>query len=189
VLFLDQDFIDEVWDIVYPGQRADYALDWREDVFRSSTEDVNKRIRNAEVALDYERYGESYAEKAAAAREVLPELKKELAGINERNLWKSFCPVQRKELADVSANFEVRRTDYRGNILAGTADVQLDCHAGHPLRIEIKPSMGDDYPSVLRQMKASGCNVLYLGHYAGSGATLDQVRKMFAASGIRILLH
>jgi hypothetical protein len=59
--------------------------------------------------------------------------------------------------------------------------------------IEIKPTMGDDYPAVLRQIKASrfwrnGISALVIGTYTGVGATLDQVRRMFEASGIRVLM-
>ncbi len=73
---------------------------------------------------------------------------------------------------------------------SGSADVQISRWRGqHDLRIEIKPAMGDDYPAVLRQMKASCCNVLYLVAYTGSGATLDQVKQMFRAAGIRVITH
>jgi len=73
---------------------------------------------------------------------------------------------------------------------SGSADVQISRWQGqHDLRIEIKPAMGDDYPAVLRQMKASYCNVLYLVAYTGSGATLDQVKRMFKAAGIRVITH
>lgn len=57
------------------------------------------------------------------------------------------------------------------------------------LRVEIKPVMGDDYPAVLRQMKDSLCNALYLVQYTGEGASLSQVKEMFSASGIRVLMH
>jgi len=80
---------------------------------------------------------------------------------------------------------EGNRTTY-----SGSADVQISQYRSRPeLRIEIKPAMGDDYPAVLRQMKASYCNVLYLVSYTGSGATLDQVKRMFKAAGIRVITH
>jgi hypothetical protein len=46
-------------------------------------------------------------------------------------------------------------------------------------RIECKPSLGDDYPAVLRQMRAAKTNSLVIGAYAGTGATLEQVREVF----------
>jgi hypothetical protein len=58
--------------------------------------------------------------------------------------------------------------------------------------IELKPTLGDDYPAVIRQIKASkffggGIPVVVIGSYNGIGATLDQVSRMFEASGIRFL--
>jgi hypothetical protein len=63
--------------------------------------------------------------------------------------------------------------------------------------VEIKPSIGDDYPGILRQMKGQGqsarfrgiegvCVLLY-GKFEARGATLDQVKKIFAEAGIRMV--
>jgi hypothetical protein len=48
--------------------------------------------------------------------------------------------------------------------------------------IEIKPIVGDDYPAVLRQMKANGSEVLLLRDYVGTGATREQFIKTFATA-------
>jgi hypothetical protein len=51
--------------------------------------------------------------------------------------------------------------------------------------IEIKTSLGDDYPAVPRQMKSvrpRGECMLLVGQYSGQGASLDQVRRIFQAS-------
>jgi hypothetical protein len=61
--------------------------------------------------------------------------------------------------------------------------------------IEIKPSVGDDYPAVLRQMAALDraydgiCRFLFLEKYTGVGATEQQFRKVFAASGKRVVFR
>jgi hypothetical protein len=55
------------------------------------------------------------------------------------------------------------------------------------LPIELKPTVADEYPAILRQMRRSGASILLLGEYLGVGATLDQVRTMFAQSGLRML--
>lgn len=55
-------------------------------------------------------------------------------------------------------------------------------------KIEIKPALSDDYPSVLRQMMANESTILFTGSYSGQGATLDQVRKIFKASNRTIIL-
>lgn len=56
-------------------------------------------------------------------------------------------------------------------------------------KVECKPTLGDDYPAVLRQMKANNDNALLLGEggYSGVGATFDQVRQIFATSKIKIV--
>jgi hypothetical protein len=64
--------------------------------------------------------------------------------------------------------------------------------------VELKPSLGDDYPSVLRQMKANSTRamkhgygnvhcVLVIGGFCAAGATLDQVRRIFAMSGFPVV--
>jgi hypothetical protein len=73
------------------------------------------------------------------------------------------------------------------------------------LMVEVKPSLGDDFPAVLRQMKAQrdrhavlvqigklsgypACRwVLAVGEYAGRGATFDQVTEMFEAADIMVI--
>lgn len=69
-----------------------------------------------------------------------------------------------------------------------TIYVSSSKHDVYPVKIELKPSLSDDYPSVLRQMLANKSAVLVTNYYTGTGATLEQVRKMFAASGKYIIL-
>lgn len=54
--------------------------------------------------------------------------------------------------------------------------------------IEIKPSVGDDYPAILRQMRANGATVLLTEKYIGTGADLDQVRRFFTTASKRVVL-
>jgi hypothetical protein len=57
-------------------------------------------------------------------------------------------------------------------------------------RVELKPSVGDDYPAILREMIAHESNVLLIGKggYGGIGATFEQLKKIFGASQIRVIL-
>lgn len=55
------------------------------------------------------------------------------------------------------------------------------------VKIEIKPSIGDDYPAVLRQMRANHSNVLLVRDYCGRGATRQQFIKTFAAASIDVV--
>ncbi|HEY2530306.1 MAG TPA: hypothetical protein VGJ20_20610 [Xanthobacteraceae bacterium] len=60
---------------------------------------------------------------------------------------------------------------------------------GMPFRVEIKPTVGDDYPAVLRQMRRSECNILFVERYAGVGATEEQFKAIFRAAGIRVVFR
>jgi hypothetical protein len=53
--------------------------------------------------------------------------------------------------------------------------------------IELKPTVGDDYPAVLRQMKRTGADVLVVGNYTGAGATREQFVKTMATEGVRVV--
>ena len=58
---------------------------------------------------------------------------------------------------------------------------------------EIKPSLGDDFPAVLRQMKnnsnryRSTFSVCIIDEFSASGATYEQVQQMFRASKFSLL--
>jgi hypothetical protein len=51
----------------------------------------------------------------------------------------------------------------------------------HSFKIELKPLMGDDFPSVLRQMKRNDADTLVNGEFESKSCTLSQVRGMFGA--------
>jgi hypothetical protein len=67
------------------------------------------------------------------------------------------------------------------------ADVVLDHVPLGGLRIEIKPFVGDDYPSVLRQMRHQRTSVLLLEKYDGTSVTCDEFVAMFARSGRKVI--
>lgn len=116
-------------------------------------------------------------------------------------------PYQRVEnpIEELTCEFEVRGADveisnctvHLNNIRTRTTNVVRHLsmgtyndgriHVMPAIRVEIKPSMGDDYPAVLRQMQAVSSNTLLIDQYTGSGATLDQMTAMFAASGIVVI--
>lgn len=53
--------------------------------------------------------------------------------------------------------------------------------------IEIKPTVGDDFPAVLRQMESSGARILFIENYSGSGATFEQFCAFFATAQIQVV--
>ena len=62
----------------------------------------------------------------------------------------------------------------------------LICTLGS-LRIELKPVVGDDYPAVLRQMKRTRADVLFVGEYTGQGATQEQFMQTMETAEIRVV--
>lgn len=81
-------------------------------------------------------------------------------------------------------NVKPARFEYHG------IDVMVFWNLGQhygDLGIEIKPTMSDDFPDVLRQMKKNGSVMLLLEQYTGHGATFNQVKKMFAAENRQIV--
>ena len=55
------------------------------------------------------------------------------------------------------------------------------------MRIEIKPAIGDDYPSILRQAKRSCANVLFCQSISADGATDTEIIDIFHLSKIEIV--
>jgi hypothetical protein len=53
--------------------------------------------------------------------------------------------------------------------------------------VEIKPAVGDDYPAVLRQMRRTHSDTLFLETYTGTGATAEQMASMFQTAGIVVV--
>jgi hypothetical protein len=109
-------------------------------------------------------------------------------------------PDQTMEFAIVTRGFEDGGWDVR--FRAQAINKPAEVHAEVVLAIEIKPSLGDDYPAVLRQMKANRGSlpasgpetpanlarvVLVFDQFAASGATLEQVRGIFAASRFKMV--
>lgn len=89
--------------------------------------------------------------------------------------------------------FEVEGWDVKINasIIAGNIssmeDLRISCF------VEIKPTLGDDFPSVLRQMKANmpymsekRLFVLVYNQFTASSVTEDQVKSIFAKSGFSV---
>lgn len=58
---------------------------------------------------------------------------------------------------------------------------------GYEYKIELKPSVGDDFPSVMRQMKLLGAPTLILERYEGRGVPEPAFRKMMGLGGMRVI--
>jgi len=187
-MFLDQEFAGDVFDFCHGGARIRDVLRERAGCFEPLVRDQMKIIedmRKPWMLVSLELSPEEAEARAVEAQRVIDE------EIQPKHNAELSREVTREELSKVTVEFEVPmrvQDGYNRTRMTGPADVQLKWY-GYVVRIEIKPDMGDDYPAVLREMRASHCNVLYLVNYNGAGATLDQVKRMFEASDILIVEH
>jgi len=55
--------------------------------------------------------------------------------------------------------------------------------------IEIKPTVSDDYPAVLRQMRRARTRVLFLEQYTGKGASREQFIQTFKTARIEVVFR
>lgn len=65
-------------------------------------------------------------------------------------------------------------------------DIDLSTHLFWA-KIECKPSIGEDYPAILRQMKRNKCEYLVYERFVAESVPLEKVKKIFAASEIRMI--
>jgi hypothetical protein len=72
----------------------------------------------------------------------------------------------------------------------------FDVHITHPactFLVELKPTLGDEYPAVLRQIITGGRydgrrRTLIVGSYLGTGATFDMVIEIFRRSSVHVVM-
>jgi uncharacterized protein (DUF3820 family) len=55
------------------------------------------------------------------------------------------------------------------------------------ISVELKPALGDDYPSVMRQMQRLHCSLIVVGQYTGRGVSEPQLRQMFEANDCQLV--
>lgn len=60
-------------------------------------------------------------------------------------------------------------------------------HGKGPLRVEVKPIVGDDYPNVLRQMKSLRETQLLVAEFTATTTSWDEFLKVFSMSGIQVI--
>jgi hypothetical protein len=181
VLFLDDAFCAQFMTVFKP----------RAELLRRFTDEV-LRMRRSIVARrkDARSYGSSAGHYVAEANEC-----EELLAAYDKPLeWKiQFDKVFEWDGVDVRLDVLIRTTiampwfySY-GPIRFDF--VNLDDTAMTRAQIEIKPTVGDDYPAILRQMRGNHSNVLFTEKYTGVGATTEQFVKTFALSDKRVIFR
>lgn len=71
--------------------------------------------------------------------------------------------------------------------VAGLEDMSMSFNMS--LKIEIKPSIGDDYPQVLRQMRRSGSTFLLTQSYHGEGVDKPTFIKFMDSQGVKVIFE
>ena len=174
VLFLDDDYCRAFVAAVLPTLEAEV----REEYHRYREEQrrgILDRIEAAEggrreaIANQAKYAGWDYAAHYAG---VLEDLRARLSAHDAfpERVALDIQPVFERRGIDVSLHVEIRTE-------------QGETLKRREVAIEIKPTVGDDYPAVLRQMNQSESHCLFLETYTGVGATETQFRRIFAASG------
>jgi uncharacterized protein (DUF3820 family) len=89
--------------------------------------------------------------------------------------------------------FEVRGWDVE--LAARVSMPRWEIYRSARIYIEIKPSLGDDFPATLRQMKANKFEaydepiyyLLLIDQFAATGAALDQVKQIFGTANFGLI--
>jgi hypothetical protein len=204
VLFLDDAFCVRFMRAVFPG--------FDDAVRREFGGDRNARLgsieseieRKSKAAQDYDRWAEQEKSKSGYAPDdyyanQAVKCHTEVSNLGARRIALSAA-VGEIEFTFRRA-FEVGGVDVTIEVKAHSAAHGSDdpismtwcewqgrmyCSEG---KIEIKPSIGDDYPAVLRQMRANGSHFLFTERYTGVGATEEQFVKTFALSDIKVVFR
>jgi hypothetical protein len=90
---------------------------------------------------------------------------------------------------EIVKSFEIKGADVELQIIFRVSHPDLWFPDLAPIRVEIKPTVGDDYPAVLRQMRRAETKVLFLEHYTGKGATREQFIQTFKTANIAVVFR
>lgn len=194
VRFLDPLFRAAVISLTQNVQEA-RIRDWNE-----RARDLKESLRKLPAVIDSKEESLKYNQKMLAnpigSAGVPPGYRQRQISEIEQEL-----PSLRTQLADTqtkfatfphlpllsSVAFEQHGVDAR--ILWAFLETLPDVRSGHnPLtfNIEIKPSLGDDYPTVMRQIQRLQCSILLIETYSGT-VPLPVLQQMFAANSTQLL--
>lgn len=201
VLFLDDRFCLQFMRAVFPG--------FEQTVRREVEKDRNARLKTIEAEIEAESTRAQHCERCANEERLKYEQPRYVKEAAEN---RAKISKLRERHASLSAAFGEIEFTFRRAFEVGGVDVTIETHAhstahggDDPIsltwcqwrgkryctegKIEIKPSVGDDYPAVLRQMRANDSHILFTQAYTGIGATEEQFIKTFALSGIKVVFR
>lgn len=206
VMFLDDAFCERFVRVIRPelNDRLRSELDERR---AGKLEDIEKKINETNDGLQRNILDAAEYDDYAAGRKICAYYKDNAKYWQDRRDYcRKYTVDYRAKLGELALqraawavplgaisltferHFEVRGVDVRLQLTA--IDDQHKIRTTWPTRlIEIKPSVGDDYPAVLRQMRANGSEILFTERYTGVGATEEQFIKTFALSDIKVVFR
>lgn len=188
VRFLDYAFQQAALRLI-AGKKIGDALSNHID---NMSKDIRDKIRYAQIemqnATKYLASLSTYHWSKETSEQALVELPKEIAGlefqlnqIQSSDTWTmKVQPLFEQLGVDV-----ILRWHWTG---PGLFPDWRDYGYAGSVNIEIKPTLGDDYPTTMRQMQRLGCHAVVVGEYIGRAVTKSQVRQMFAANGSGMIL-
>jgi hypothetical protein len=194
-LFLAPDYREAFLDLVDLDWTATH-WGWHCDRLRNDLGRWEEAVANAEREV-----AEAQERERAAGRDPTTERTGWYFGKSaEQTLANAREQLAQAQAQDDAMTLHTRAVFEEGNIdVCIGADLYADAARKNHLRstslnIEVKPTVGDDYPSVLRQMNRASVTMgpakyLFLEAYTGVGVTEAQLRQIFKASGKRVVFR
>lgn len=171
VLFLEDNFCLKFFHSI---SRIKRSIDEGTKELPAILAQINSDISTIESKPRNEFHGIKNWRRTDAEEKMLSDLRVRAGGIEAEMKSRKFRIINRQ--------FELKGVDVKFTVEGFLKSVTL-C-------VEIKPAVGDDYPAVLRQMRAKGnfpYHVLFLERYSGTGATEEQFIKTFNSAGISVV--
>jgi hypothetical protein len=197
-LFVDEDFRRRFVVHVLGGQdrvRQAALKQKNSQIARHENEIVGLKDKIAGLKDHIERDPKRFSDLAwerKMSEQRISESEKEILKLEHK--IRSLQPVHSPEIK-TSAEFEMHGLDLMIRYSVTMERLEWSVYRGE-LGVECKPSVGDDYPAILRQIGAASrhydCTlILFIGQdgYVGTGATFKQVKTIFKSRNIDIVLQ
>jgi hypothetical protein len=190
VLFLADDFCERFIRHLHPdieGQARQELSDRRQakiEKLQKEIVDSEKHLPSVLKYLKKDKNDKHWLNCVDLERQGLAKNRKQLSALLALEISGIIAAISFQEKEFEKTGVDVR---LRGNMTTRSNCEATSDYFGYA--IEIKPVVGDDYPAVLRQMRANGSNILFTERYTGTGATEAQFVKTFALSDIKIVFR
>jgi hypothetical protein len=172
VRFLDETFRMACLMAAFPGRTEKWKDLGRERITKDEREEVSYYSSGRNI-VELKKHQDALADLEAKEIFIVSSVKFEQRGIDVEIFWDGVL---------------ARDVKLDTRIFLGTPSFKDS--PGLKLRyvgVEIKPTMGDDFPSVMRQMSRLRATVLVVGEYTGRAVSEPQLRQMFEANNLKLL--